>query len=115
MKPPYTPTPDAISDEDRDNIILVGDLNGKSPEWYNNTTDRHGEIIGDMLAANRLLVHNDGQLTRRGGPSVIDLTITSTALENLVTSCSTLTHESVRSDHISILTDINAGIQKSEV
>ena len=106
---------EAVAEVDIGNIMLVGDLNGKSPEWNNNTTDRHDEIVEDMLTTNRLLIHNDGQPTRRGTQSVIDLIITSTDMENLISSCSTLTHETVRSDHIPIITDINVDIQKSDI
>ena len=90
-----------------DNIVLVGDLNGKSPEWGNLTTDKHGEILEGMLSKNNLIVHNDGQPTRRGKSSIIDLIISSSTLSNVVASCDTLSHEVVRSDHIAILTELS--------
>ena len=71
----------------RDNIILVGDLNGKSPEWGNSNTDKHGEILEGILSKNNMIVHNDGQPTRRGKSSVIDLVITSGTLSSTVASC----------------------------
>lgn len=60
-----------------------------------------------------MMIINDGQPTRRGGQRVIDLIITSTEIGNLVTSCSTLTHETVRSDHIAILSNINIDVQEA--
>ena len=88
------------------NLILVGDLNDKSLEWNNNTVDRHGELIEEMLTQNKLLVHNDEQPTRKGGQSVIDIIMTSATFWSSVISCDTLTHEAVRSDHIVILVDL---------
>ena len=49
-----------------DNRIIMGDLNGKSLVWNNTTSDRHCELIDDMLANNRLIIHNDGQPTHEG-------------------------------------------------
>ena len=49
------------------NLILMGDLNGKSQEWNNSTSDRHGDLIEDNRANNRLIIRNDGQPTHRGG------------------------------------------------
>ena len=53
-----------------------------------------------------MIAHNDGQPTRRGKSSVIDLIITPATLICTVTSCDTPTHEVVRSDHIAILTEL---------
>ena len=97
---------DSIQQANVDNHILTGNLKDKSLEWNNTTSDRHGELIEDMFANNRLIIHNDGQPTRRGGQSVIDLIITSADIAPLVKDLSTLTHESVRSDHIAILSEI---------
>ena len=91
---------------DKNNIVLVGDLNGKSLEWGNLTTDKHGEIMEGILSKNNMIVHNDGQPTMCGKSSVIDLIITSATLSSTVASCDTLTYEIVRSDHIAILTDL---------
>ena len=49
-----------------------------------------------------LVVHNDGQQTRRQNNTVIDLVPTSAPLAHLISSCCTLTHEKVRSDHVPI-------------
>ena len=104
---------ESIQQANLENLILMGDLNGKSPEWNNTSLDKHGEIIESMLSDNKLTIHNDGQPTRRGGHSVIDLIITSVDIGNLVTSCSTLTHETVRSDHKAILSDIEIDTQET--
>ena len=95
-----------LDKNERDNIILVGDLNGKSPEWGNSNADKHGEILEGILSKNNMIVHNDGQPTRRGKSSVIDLVITSATLSSTVASCDTLTHEVVRSNHVAILTEL---------
>ena len=89
---------DSIQQANMDNLILTRDLNGKSLEWNITTSDRHGKLIEDILANNKLIMHNDGHPTRRGGQSVLDLTITSADIATLVKGCSTLTHESVGSN-----------------
>ena len=50
---------------------------------------------------------NDKQPTRRELDSIIDLFVVSPSLTKKVIQCQTLSHEQVRSDHISILLEID--------
>ena len=50
-----------------------------------------------------LVIHNDGQRTRRQNNNVIDLVLTSAPLTHLISFCCTLTHEKVTSDHVPIV------------
>ena len=96
----------AIQDSKIDNVILMGDFNGKSPEWFNNRTDENGRIVENILTDCNMVTHNDGQATRQNSNSIIDLIITDAGLSTYVKSCDTLSHENVRSDHIAIISDI---------
>lgn len=87
-------------------LIIAGDLFAKSQEWRNTKSNKAGELIENMLTKQNICV-NDCQPTRRNSDSVIDLVLTSSEFQKHLTSCNTLTHESIRSDHISVLTDIS--------
>ncbi|MEW8548508.1 MAG: reverse transcriptase domain-containing protein, partial [Candidatus Thiodiazotropha sp.] len=87
------------------NIILMGDFNAKSKEWNDPVCNESGDILEDLMTKCDLIIHNDGQQTRRNNNTVIDLILTSASLSHLVSSCCTLTHEKVRSDHIPIYLD----------
>ena len=50
---------------------------------------------------------NDDQPTRRESDSIIDLFVVSPSLIKNVIKCQTLSHEQVRSDHISVLLEID--------
>ena len=49
-----------------------------------------------------IVIHKEGQQIRRQNDTVIDLVLTSAPLIHLISSCCTLTHEKVRSDHVPI-------------
>ena len=85
-------------------IIIAGDLNAKSQEWNNIKANKSGELIEQMLTKQNMICLNDGQPTRRNSTSVIDLVLTSAQFQKCITSCDTLTHDTIKSDHISILT-----------
>ena len=87
------------------NIILMGDFNAKSREWNDPICNESGDILEDLISRCDLIFHNDGQQTRRNNNTVIDLILTSASPSHLVSSCCTLTHEKVRSDHIPIYLD----------
>ena len=86
---------------------IAGDLNAKSQEWRNPKSNKAGELIENMLTKQNLICVNDCQPTRRNSNSVIDLVLMSSKFQKDLISCNTLTHESIRSDHISVLTDIS--------
>ena len=50
---------------------------------------------------------NDDQPTRRESDSIIDLFVVSPSLIKKVIQCQTLSHEQVRSDHISVLLELD--------
>lgn len=61
----------------RHKVIIGGDFNSKSPEWYSNTFDKRGNTVSEMIASTGLAIFNAGEkLTfRRGvGGSIIDIT-----------------------------------------
>ena len=87
MKTKLLQLSDSIQQANMDNLILTGDLNGKSLEWHITTSDRHGKLIEDILANNKFIMINDGHPTRRGGQSVLDLTITLAGITTLVKDC----------------------------
>ena len=60
-----------------------------------------------MLTKQNMICVNDCLPTRRNSDSIIDLVLMSSEFQKHLTSCNTLTHESIRSDHISVLTDIS--------
>ncbi|VDH93335.1 Hypothetical predicted protein [Mytilus galloprovincialis] len=87
-------------------LIIAGDLNAKSQEWRNIKTNKAGELIENMLTKQDMICINDGQPTRRNSDSVIDLMLMNSNFQHNMISCDTLSHETIRSDHISILTNL---------
>ena len=55
------------------NILIVGDLNAKHPQWYNSRTNNLGEILNKYLLTSPFIVMNDESKTYK--ESIIDLTI----------------------------------------
>ncbi|CAG2202636.1 unnamed protein product [Mytilus edulis] len=91
---------------ERSDQIEPGDLNAKSQEWRNIKTNKAGELIENMLTKQDMICINDGQPTRRNSDSVIDLMLMNSNFQHNMISCDTLSHETIRSDHISILTNL---------
>lgn len=59
-------------------VIVVGDFNGKSPEWEEKQMNRRAGLIAELMVRLNLSILNDGgQNTFRRGMSgsVIDLTM----------------------------------------
>ncbi|MEW8547197.1 MAG: endonuclease/exonuclease/phosphatase family protein, partial [Candidatus Thiodiazotropha sp.] len=84
------------------NLVITGDLNAKSLEWGNSTSNTAGNILEACMHELQLCCLNDDQPTRRYSDSIIDLFIVSPSVLTKCASCETLTHEYVRSDHISV-------------
>ena len=84
--------------ENHENIILTGDLNAKHPLWYNSTTNKLGEILGDFLLTSDsdLLLVNDDSRTYKD--SVIDLTIVK-GCRNIIRNWEVDEKIFVRTDH----------------
>ena len=64
---------DPISQYADRNIVLVGDFNAKSREWNDPVCNERGGILEQLVTKCDLVVHNDGQQTRRQNNTVIDL------------------------------------------
>ena len=47
----------------KDNPILLGYLNSKSPIWGSSTTDKFGSILEELIENKNLVVLNDGSVT----------------------------------------------------
>ena len=92
--------------QDYQHIIVTGDLNSKSMDWGNKKSNANGILMEEYMHRNALLCINDGQPTRRLSDSVIDLFIVSPRVVPEVAVCETMTHESVRSDHIGVLLEV---------
>ena len=88
-------------------LIIMGDLNTKSLEWNNTSSNKSGEIVEHFISTNNMVCVNDGQPTRRNSNSVIDLILMSSPFKKTLEICDTLTHENIKSDHIGILLQID--------
>ena len=97
------------------NVIVAGDFNAKSSSWGNVENNQAGEYFDTCLDENNLLCLNDYQPTYRHSNSVIDLFVIKPYLSAKVKLCQTLTHECVRSDHISVLLDFDDGQQEDVI
>lgn len=82
-------------------MICTGDLNSKSLFWGNKEKKTEGIILDNFIMNSDFICVNDGAPTRRNASSVIDLFIVKPQINRIIRSCTTLTHECVRSDHIS--------------
>ncbi|MEW8548699.1 MAG: reverse transcriptase family protein, partial [Candidatus Thiodiazotropha sp.] len=96
------------------NIIVVGDMNAKSTTWGNTEINGAGNVLESIVDETDLICMNDSLPTYRNSHSVIDLFLVRSHMNRKIRYCQTLTHENVRSDHISVLMDIEDGIEKDE-
>ena len=96
------------------NVIVTGDLNAKSTTWGNIEVNRVGEVLEEVIEEENLIIMNDMLPTYRNSSSVIDLFIVKAHLNRKIKYCQTLTHENVRSDHISVIMDLDDGLDKEE-
>ena len=96
------------------NIIVTGDMNAKSTEWGNSEINGVGNVLEEIVDQENLVIMNDMLPTYRNSQSVIDLFLVRAHMNRKIEYCQTLTHENVRSDHISVLMDLDAGLDKEE-
>lgn len=92
----------------RENAIIVGDFNAKSPQWGLENTDRRGVIVTEWIAANDLVVMNEGNkptFQRRDYSSILDLTLATTNMRAKITNWHVSDNESL-SDHNYIVFDV---------
>ena len=87
---------------------MTGDLNAKCMEWGNSSNNACGNILQNCMHSLDLSCVNDDQPTRRESDSIIDLLVVSPSLIKKVIQCQTLSHEQVRSDHISVLLELDS-------
>lgn len=86
-------------------IILGGDFNAASEAWGSKRTDRRGALMLEWMAANGLVVINEGTAPtfhRGDQESHVDLTICSERTAGLISSWEVLTNEENLSDHYCI-------------
>lgn len=93
----------------KEEAVITGDFNAKSPQWGMSTTDERGTILVEWLAENSLLVANQGekptfQVQNYG--SILDLTITTENLRGKISEWKVLDTETL-SDHNYITFCIN--------
>lgn len=76
-------------------VVIMGDINAKSPQWGSPVEDCRGEYWTGHLAQGDLVVHNDGSPTfvRRGGESHIDVTFSTQPLARKVKDWKVLDEE----------------------
>ena len=94
-------------ENDYKEVIITGDLNAKIMEWGNSSNNACGALLQNCMHTLNLSCVSDDQPTRGESDSIIDLFIVSPPLVRKIIHCQTLTHEQVRSDHISILLEID--------
>jgi len=93
--------------ESYNNILVTGDFNAKSKVWSNKSGNYAGDLLEDFMLKSSYICMNDGLPTRRNSESIIDLVMVTPPLVKQISSCQTLVHENVRSDHISIMIDMD--------
>ena len=93
------------------NIIVTGDMNAKSTIWGNAEINGAGSILDGIIDEENLIVMNDMLPTYRNSHSVIDLFLVRAHMNRKIKYCQTLNHENVRSDHISVIMDLENGLE----
>lgn len=98
-------------------IIVAGDFNSKSSEWYSKILDKRGKCIGELIASLGLIVCNNGTSpTFRGtrGNSIIDVTFGSPNLYSETMDWKVL-EDITLSDHQYITFNINYRISEQNM
>lgn len=93
----------------KENTVITGDFNAKSPMWASTHSDARGHLMMDWIAENNLIVANEGTqptFQRPNCESILDLTILSESLGAKVEQWAVSAEESL-SDHNYISFDIN--------
>ncbi|KAJ8910519.1 hypothetical protein NQ315_012816 [Exocentrus adspersus] len=93
----------------KERALIVGDFNGKSPQWGENTMDRRGEKIVEWVAQNDLVILNQGNRPtfRRGDyTAILDLTMATSDLRDRVLRWEVLDTENL-SDHAYICFEVS--------
>lgn len=98
---------DIVESVNHKHIIITGDLNAKSQEWQNSSSNESGKVLESFLHESHFLCVNDGKPTRRNSDSVIDLFLSSPELIPKISLCETLSYENIQSDHLAVLLEID--------
>lgn len=92
---------------------MTGDFNAKSKLWGNKYENSAGDLLEKCLLEDNFICVNECVNTRSNSESVIDLFIIKPHLNRNILKCVTLTHETVRSDHIAVLMDMADGTSEN--
>ena len=96
-------------------VLIGGDFNGKSPEWFSEISDSRGTAISEMISSLGLIILNRGKSPtfRRGDyGSIIDITFASTSVADAITNWEVLEDETL-SDHEYIIMEMNISHNRS--
>lgn len=99
----------AVRSQQKD-VIITGDFNSKSVIWGSRETDRRGESIMDWLAADSLVMHNDGvdpTFIRGESESYLDLTLSTERISKYIQNWRVLKDQETLSDHEWIQFDLS--------
>ena len=92
----------------RRNVIILGDMNAKSPLWGSDTYDTRGRALEEAVNAHEYIILNTGQgthQTKTGLMTAIDVSIVS---KQLATKCSWKTlNNTMGSDHVPIVISVS--------
>lgn len=107
-----------IVNSTRDPILIAGDLNAKSPLWGSSNINWKGQMLEEWIAETDFCIANQGTTAtcvRYQGESIVDVTIASTNMIQLITDWKVLEEQESLSDHRYILyeVDINSCINNS--
>lgn len=95
--------------QNREEAVIVGDFNAKSPQWGLDTTDRRGELVAEWLAENDLIIVNEGTkptFRRKEYSTILDLTVATEKIRANITKWEVSDEESL-SDHSYIVFEIS--------
>ncbi|CAF4905657.1 unnamed protein product [Rotaria sp. Silwood1] len=86
------------------NIIIVGDLNAKHPNWGCTSFNHKGKILAEWLDINEMYeIQNQGMKTSLRSDTTIDLVLTTPTIS--LSQCTTLPYTG--SDHLPIFFELN--------
>lgn len=94
----------------KEKAIIAGDFNAKSPEWGMDYRDRRGETVTEWMAANDLIIANQGNVPTfqvQGYSSILDLTFSTENISNRIVNWKVLDRESL-SDHNYIFFELSS-------
>jgi len=97
----------------RRNVIIVGDMNAKSPLWGSDTYDTRGRDLDDAINAHKYVVLNTGQGTHQTSTGLMTAIDVSLASRQLASKCSwAALNNTLGSDHVPIVITVNARVDR---